>query len=236
MTSTVPSAAADAPTFAADLTALVDEVRSLTLSGRRHVLGIAGTPGAGKSTISDALLEALGDQAVLVGMDAFHLSNRQLERLGRTHRKGAPDTFDVAGYRSMLERVRDHRETVYAPVFDRSIEESIAAAVVIPVDVPIVITEGNYLLLESDGWAEIRHLLDTAWFVDVDPDERRRRLVARRRSHGHPADEASAWVHDVDEPNAVLVEGTRVRADLVVHLPPSAAGITPASNPKGARA
>jgi pantothenate kinase len=151
-------------------------------------------------------------------MDGFHLSNRQLRRLGRAERKGAPDTFDVAGYRSLLGRIRAGDEDVYAPVFDRRIEESIAAAVVVPVDVPLVVTEGNYLLLENHGWAPVRRLLDTVWYIDVARAERVRRLEARRRSHGHDAATAAAWVRDVDEPNAAIVESTRARADCVIHL------------------
>jgi pantothenate kinase len=218
MTSRAPSAPPRRPVLGSDLADLVDIARHLATTGQRHVLGIAGTPGAGKSTVSDALLAALGPEAVLVGMDGFHLSNRQLRRLGRLERKGAPDTFDVAGYRSLLERIRARDEDIYAPVFDRDIEESIAAAVVVPVDVPLVLTEGNYLLLEHHGWAAVGPLLDTVWYIDVAPAVRVRRLEARRRSHGHRAAAAAAWVRDVDEPNAAIVESTRARADRVIHL------------------
>lgn len=226
-------------TLHASVDELVAAARALVSAGRRHVLGITGTPGAGKSTVSDALITALGDDAVLVGMDGFHLSNRQLLRLGRSERKGAPDTFDVAGYKSTLERVRDARETVYAPVFDRRIEESIAAVAAVGPDVPLVITEGNYLLLDEHGWAGVRPLLDTVWFVDVSPEERRRRLQARRRSHGHAADAAAAWVNAVDEPNAQLVEVTRSTADVIVQLaldPVPTPGVTLPTRTEGAPA
>lgn len=201
-----------------DIDALIESARRLATLGRRHVLGITGTPGAGKSTVSAALIDALGDRAVLVGMDGFHLSNRQLRRLGRADRKGAPDTFDVAGYRTMLERIRAASEDVYAPVFEREIEESIAAATVVPADVPLVITEGNYLLLQDAGWAAVKALLDTVWFIDIDAEERRRRLESRRLSHGHDPAGVAAWVRDVDEPNARLVESTAQRADLIVRI------------------
>jgi pantothenate kinase len=235
-TSSARPALPQSPAPAPALSDLVDSARRLIANGKRHVLGITGTPGAGKSTVSDALLAALGSEAVLVGMDGFHLSNHQLRRLGRAERKGAPDTFDVAGYRSLLSRIRAADEDVYAPVFDRRIEESIAAAAVVPVDVPLVLTEGNYLLLEHHGWASVRRLLDTVWYIDVAPAERVRRLEARRRSHGHDAVSAAAWVRDVDERNAAIVEPTRARADRVVRLETNPAETDSASHMEGAGA
>lgn len=207
----------DATTVAATLPLddLVDRARALAATGGRRVLGIAGTPGAGKSTVSDALLAALGDSAVLVGMDGFHLANEELVRLGRRARKGAPDTFDVDGYVALLDRIRSGA-AVYAPRFDRDLEESIGSAILVPADVPLVITEGNYLLHDEGGWDAIASRLDEVWFLEVGAAERRERLVARRLSHGHSHDAAVAWVRDVDEANARVVEGGRHRADLVV--------------------
>lgn len=194
---------------------LVARARQLAASGERRILGVAGTPGAGKSTVSDALLAALGDDAVLVGMDGFHLANEELVRLGRRERKGAPDTFDVEGYIALLDRIRAGHE-VYAPRFDRGLEESIGSAVLVPARVPLVITEGNYLLHDEFGWDAVASRLDEVWFLDIDSPARRERLVARRLSHDHPYDEAVAWVREVDERNALVVERGRDRADLVV--------------------
>ncbi|WJS90430.1 nucleoside/nucleotide kinase family protein [Microbacterium testaceum] len=207
----------DATTTAATvhLDDLVARARQLVASGERRILGVVGTPGAGKSTVSDALLAALGDDAVLVGMDGFHLANEELVRLGRRDRKGAPDTFDVEGYIALLDRIRAGRE-VYAPRFDRGLEESIGSAVLIPADVPLVITEGNYLLHDDLGWDAVASRLDEVWFLDIDSHARRERLIARRLSHDHPYDEAVAWVRDVDERNALVVDRGRDRADLVV--------------------
>ncbi|WP_295823963.1 nucleoside/nucleotide kinase family protein [uncultured Microbacterium sp.] len=207
----------DATTAAATvhLDDLVARARQLVASGERRILGVVGTPGAGKSTVSDALLAALGDDAVLVGMDGFHLANEELVRLGRRDRKGAPDTFDVEGYIALLDRIRAGRE-VYAPRFDRGLEESIGSAVLIPADVPLVITEGNYLLHDDLGWDAVASRLDEVWFLDIDSHARRERLIARRLSHDHPYDEAVAWVRDVDERNALVVNRGRDRADLVV--------------------
>ncbi|WP_144832157.1 nucleoside/nucleotide kinase family protein [Microbacterium sp. BH-3-3-3] len=215
----------DATTAAATvhLDDLVARARQLAASGERRILGVAGTPGAGKSTVSDALLAALGDDAVLVGMDGFHLANEELVRLGRRDRKGAPDTFDVEGYIALLDRIRAGHE-VYAPRFDRTLEESIGSAVLVPAGVPLVITEGNYLLHDEFGWDAVASRLDEVWFLDIDSPARRERLVARRLSHDHPYDEAVAWVREVDERNALVVERGRERADLVVTVSDAAAG------------
>lgn len=152
-------------------------------------------------------------------MDGFHLADDELRRLGRHDRKGAPDTFDAAGYVDLLRRLRDCRdEVVYAPLFRRELELAEAGALAVPRDVPLVVTEGSYLLA-GGPFAAVRGLLDQVWFLDVDPDARRRRLVARHERHGRSPDAARAWVEHTDEPNAALVERTRDRADLVVHLP-----------------
>jgi pantothenate kinase len=213
-----------------DLGRLVERARGLAESGDRRILGIAGTPGSGKSTISAALLDALGSDAVLVGMDGFHLGSTELARLGRQARKGAPDTFDTDGYVALLGRLRAQRRRdadIYAPVFDRSLEEPVGSSVPVASEVPLVITEGNYLLLEHGGWEGVRPMMHETWFIDVDADERHRRLVARRLSYGHPAIEAEAWVTDVDEPNAAVIETTRDRADLVLTFSTAPAAATP---------
>ena len=167
---------------------LVDRARGLVRPGGRTLLGITGAPGAGKSTVAAALLDALGEQAVLVGMDGFHLANSELVRLGRRDRKGAPDTFDVDGYVALLRRLRARTDpVVYAPVFDRALEASIGSAVPVPASTPLVLTEGNYLLLDDAGWAQARGCMDEVWFLDVPPTLRHNRLLARRRSYGDVA-------------------------------------------------
>ena len=163
-------------------------------------------------------MEALAGAALLVPMDGFHLADPELERLGRCDRKGAPDTFDAAGYVHLLRRLRERTDdVVYAPVFVRAQEQAVAGALAVPREVPLVVTEGNYLLVGS-GFAPVRGLLDETWFLDVDPVLRRQRLVARHVQHGRTPEQAERWVARSDDANAVLVEATRDRADLVVRL------------------
>ncbi|WP_240138277.1 nucleoside/nucleotide kinase family protein [Streptomyces sp. MUM 178J] len=196
---------------------LVDRARALAADGRRRLLGIAGAPGAGKSTLAGQIVDALDGLAALVPMDGFHLARSELDRLGRTARKGAPDTFDAAGYTALLTRLRTPREpAVYAPAFDREIEEPVAGSIRVAADVPLVVTEGNYLLHDEGEWAAVRPLLDEVWFVDLDDAVRVPRLIRRHMRFGKERSHAERWVRDSDEPNARLVSRGRARADLVV--------------------
>lgn len=197
----------------------IERARALASRGRRTLLGITGAPGGGKSTLAQAVADELGGRAVLVGMDGFHLAQAELVRLGRRDRMGALDTFDGAGYVALLRRLRAASEdVVYAPEFRRSIEEPIAGAVAVRSDVPLVITEGNYLLVDQGPWAEVRSLLDEAWYVVQDEETRLRRLIARHVEFGKTPDFAREWVMRSDQRNAELIETTRARADAVVHI------------------
>jgi pantothenate kinase len=200
---------------------LVRRARALPREGRRAILGIAGSPGAGKSTLAERLVRELngsGDPWVAhVPMDGFHLADAELERLGRRDRKGAPDTFDAAGYAALLRRLREEtHEVVYAPGFERVLEQPVAGAIPVPPATRLVVTEGNYLLLDTGAWRRVRAELDEVWFCELDEDERVRRLVDRHEEFGKSHDEAVAWVLRSDQPNAALVAATRERADLVV--------------------
>jgi pantothenate kinase len=197
----------------------VERARRLASGGRRALLGITGPPGGGKSTLARAIADELGDAARLVGMDGFHLAQQELVRLGRQDRKGALDTFDGAGYVALLRRLRDNAEgVVYAPEFRREIEEPINAAVAVPRDVPLVITEGNYLLVDQGPWAEVRELLDEAWYVVQDEETRLRLLIARHIEFGKAPDFARDWVMRSDQRNAELVAATRARADALIQI------------------
>lgn len=205
-----------------DPAVLIHRARALAATGSRRLLGICGAPGAGKSTLAEQLVTALGERAVLVGMDGFHLAQRELRRLGREPRKGAPDTFDAAGYVDLIRRLRrngpDHAdaETVYAPEFRRELEEPIACAVPVAPEVPLVITEGNYLLLPDPPWRALRGLLDEVWFLAPDEPVRLARLVERHRRFGRSDAEAHDRAHGSDQANAARIQATADRADLIV--------------------
>ena len=183
----------------------------------RALLGLVGPPGAGKSTLAAALQAEFASVAQVVPMDGFHLANAELERLGRRARKGAPDTFDSAGYVALLRRLlaQADGEIVYAPEFRREIEEPIANAIPLFARTQLLITEGNYLLLDDGPWAQVRGLLDEIWYVDVDDALRVDRLTQRHQQFGRSAEDAAAWVAGTDEPNARLIEASRGRASFV---------------------
>jgi pantothenate kinase len=194
---------------------LVSRALGLVPAHGRAVLGITGPPGAGKSTLTSALLAELGPDVGHLPMDGFHLADAQLDRLGLRDRKGAPETFDVDGYVAALRRLHDAPDrTLYLPGFERDLEQPIAAAIAIPPSARLVITEGNYLLLPDGGWEHVRPLLAEVWFVEVDDDVRRERLVRRHEQFGKSPDAAREWVERSDEANARLVAATRDSADL----------------------
>lgn len=197
---------------------LIDRAVGLLRRSGRTLLGIAGAPASGKSTLAALLLAELEQrhpgEVVGVGMDAFHIGHRVLVRHGQTGIKGAPETFDAAGFIHLLQRIRSEPGTVYAPEFDRDLEDSLAHVVEISPAVGLVVTEGNYLLLDTPPWDRVRPLLDEAWFVHLDDDERRRRMVLRHARHGHPQQDAVARTFGSDERNAVLINTRLVVPDL----------------------
>lgn len=186
-------------------------------SGRR-ILGIAGAPGAGKSTLAELLVVRLGSEtAVHLPMDGFHLSNSVLEQLGRRDRKGAIDTFDDAGYAALLERLHHQgpasQEIIYAPCFDRDVEESIGSALPVHPGTRLIITEGNYLLQDTGAWPNARRCMDEVWYLCTEDAERRERLIRRHQQFGKTPDEARQWALGSDEDNARLAAASAHSAD-----------------------
>jgi pantothenate kinase len=209
------------PTPVTDFPVLVERARRLVRPGQRRLLGITGSPGAGKTTLAQALVEAVnagGETiAVYLPMDGFHLANATLDRLGRRDRKGALDTFDGWGFVALLRRLRKELDNpVYAPSFHREVDEPVAGEILIPARVPLVVVEGNYLLVETEPWDQVGSLLAQSWFCVTPESDRLGRLVDRHTRHGRTVDAATAWAREVDGRNAVLIERTRPRADLLV--------------------
>jgi pantothenate kinase len=199
---------------------LVERARALAVPGQRHLLGITGAPGAGKSKVAQDLIDKLGsDLAAFVPMDGFHLSNHTLITWRRRGRKGAWDTFDAEGYVHLLRRLRDQEEEiVHAPDFNRDVDESIGSALPIRREVPLIVTEGNYLLSDLGGWAGVAPLLDESWYLQIDEATRLQRLTYRHQRHGMNHEQADAWARTTDQANAVLIAQCMPRADLVITM------------------
>jgi pantothenate kinase len=206
--------------LASQVAALARIQEHLDKATDRVLIGIIGKPGAGKSTLSKFLMSKLPKEFVtVVPMDGYHLSNKILKELERADRKGAPDTFDVAGFVSLIKRIRsEHTQNIYYPIFDRAIEESVAAQGVVTSATKVVIIEGNYLLHDESGWESCKDLLDESWMVDIDDDMRIARLISRHIAFGKEPEAAKAWAKGTDEENAKLIERGRNRADFVVAI------------------
>jgi pantothenate kinase len=202
----------------ADIASIVRHLEHRLERGERCVVGITGPPGAGKSTFSAELAEKFAPAPPIVGMDAFHLGHQHLESVDLVHRKGAHYTFDAWGYVATVRRIvkQSPEETVYVPRFDRSIEDSIAAAVPVAASDRLVLTEGNYLLLDMEPWNQLRDLLSLTVYLDLDEGVRLDRLIRRHVEFGKTQEHAVRHVHESDQVNAHLIAGSRHHADYVV--------------------
>ncbi len=180
-------------------------------------MAITGPPGVGKSTIAAQLVARLG-AAALLPMDGYHYSQAHLVALGRRERMGAPDTFDVESLLGTLRELHVSRETVFAPGFDREIEEAVPAEIALQPELPTIVVEGNYLLLDSGLWGEVAPLLDETVFVDLDDGIRQSRLIERHVRFGKSEADARAWALGPDESNARAIAATRGRAQHFLEL------------------
>lgn len=200
-----------------DLLALLRE-RTGRAPQQRLLLGLTGAPGAGKSTLALELAQAWPGRAAVVPMDGFHLAGSELARLGRSARKGGEDTFDSAGYVALLRRLRQRPagEVIYAPDYRRTLHEAVAGAIAVPWETELVITEGNYLLLDQGHWSAVQGLLDLSCYIEIDPALRAARLLERHVRFGRSRADAGAWIEQTDEPNARQIAATRARADLLL--------------------
>ena len=199
------------PTQAALVEAIADRLALKRPVTARRVIAIVGAPGSGKSTLAEILAEALAEfidpEAVcVVPMDGFHLDNRLLEPAGLLSVKGAPATFDVAGLACMLGRIAADDAPVYLPWFDRRMDLARAGALEVRSQHRLILVEGNYLLLQRQGWHELGQHFDLTIRLDVPWSELRDRLVRRWREHGHELDAAVARAEANDLPNGRIVE------------------------------
>jgi len=193
-------------------------VRRRSAGVSRYLFGIAGPPGSGKSTIAATLGAELG--APVVPMDGFHLSNASLSARGQLDIKGAPETFAASGFVELVRRLRDPTEVVECPTFDRTVDEPIDRQVRVSAKDVVVIVEGNYLLLDEAPWSALSDLFDAIAYLEVPEALRLERLIARHIEHGRSPTAAEIFVRRSDAVNAVRVEASRPRADLVVPAEP----------------
>jgi pantothenate kinase len=181
----------------------------------RRLIAIAGPPGAGKSTAAIALRDRLSKSAILQA-DGFHYDNSLLDLLGRRQRKGAPDTFDCAGLKLILERVRNGEENVVVPVFDRELDVSRGSADLIDEGARFIVVEGNYLASSEKPWSDLRSCFDLLVYLEVPVVELVRRLHQRWDDLGWPRDMAETWIENNDLPNIAFTERTKSHVDIAI--------------------
>lgn len=200
---------------------LVEEIASLLQGSKpRTMIGIVGKPGAGKSTVVTEIQKQFSaEEVAIIPMDGYHLSNEELIKLGRRERKGAPDTFDVEGFISLITRVRNEIDKDHTfPIFHREIEASKADEGIVLRNTKVIVIEGNYLFSEEHNWSEVFPLLDQSWFIEIDDEIRMQRLITRHIKYGKTPQEAEEWSRGSDEENAKFIAKTASRAERIIKL------------------
>ena len=200
---------------------LFEEIASLLQGSKpRTMIGIVGKPGAGKSTVVTEIQKQFSTEDVaIIPMDGYHLSNEELIRLGRRERKGAPDTFDVEGFISLITRVRNEIDKDHTfHIFHREIEASKADEGIVLRNTKVIVIEGNYLFSEEHNWSEVFPLLDQSWFIEIDDEIRMQRLITRHIKYGKTPQEAEDWSRGSDEANAKFIAKTASRAERIIKL------------------
>ena len=191
------------------------EITTRGAASDRFIVGVAGPPGAGKSTIAEGIAKAIGAGARVVPMDGFHLDNAVLDRLGLRARKGAPETFDALGFLHLMQRLRAGQDAAI-PVFDRNADLARAGADLVTGADKYLIVEGNYLLLDEAPWRDLAPLFDLTIFIDVAEAELDARLVARWHHHGKTPEAARHWIDSNDMPNIRRVTQGSRQADVII--------------------
>lgn len=194
--------------------------RTLASNVPRVIFGVIGKPGAGKSTVSQKVKERFPeDDVAIISMDGYHLSNEVLDVQAKRDRKGAPDTFDVDGFVTLLAKVKSFtNEKITFPIFHREIEASVADEGVIFSTAKLIIVEGNYLLSTENGWGEVRQYLDKSWVIKLPDEVRMARLIRRHVESGKSHLDAESWARGSDENNAQFIASTEHLADFTLEV------------------
>lgn len=186
------------------------EILSAAADKTRYLVAVAGPPASGKSTLAEQLMVAINRQAgreisTVVPMDGFHLDNDTLTEMGMLARKGAPQTFDSAGYVQLVQHLAQTTQDTLIPSFDRHLDAVVPDAQCVRADHQILVLEGNYLLLKEAPWSDLHALYDEVLFINPGLEVLEQRLIQRWLDHGLDEQAAQLRARSNDLPNAEYV-------------------------------
>ncbi|KAE9585548.1 putative phosphoribulokinase/uridine kinase, P-loop containing nucleoside triphosphate hydrolase [Lupinus albus] len=202
----------------------------------KHLVALAGPPGAGKSTLANEVASRVNKLwsekasstdtqiqpphvAIVIPMDGFHLYRSELDAMENPKeahaRRGAPWTFNPSRLLTCLKNLRTHG-SVYVPSFDHGVGDPVEEDIFVNLQHKIIIVEGNYLLLEDGIWKEISSLFDEKWFIDIDIDKAMQRVLKRHISTGKPPEIAKQRVENNDRLNAEDIMKSMKNADIII--------------------